>query len=176
MIGRLFASSSRRAAMALAAVFVCASAPVAPASGTVRVTYLHPEKFTDVGDHGYVTTDRRRDALLAQLARHLEQRAAGYLPTGGTLDVTITDIDMAGGFEWWRGPAADRVRIIRNVYPPRVRLEFKVTDATGRVVSGGQRSLTGLGLTKNFEYRDDPLRHEKKLLDDWLAREFAPQS
>jgi len=150
-----------------------ASAADASPRAAVKVVYVAPGKFTDVGDNGYVTTDARRDALLAQLAAHVEKRAAGRIPSGGTLAVTITDVDMAGGFEPGRAANADRVRIVRDVYPPRIKLDFRLADAGGKVVAEGRRELTDLSFMTNAEYRGDLLRYEKKLLDDWLDREFS---
>ena len=63
------------------------------------------------------------------------------MAAGLTLDVRMTNIDLAGEFEPWRGPQFDRVRIMREIYPPRVALEFRLTDAGGAVVKEGQRVL-----------------------------------
>jgi hypothetical protein len=143
-----------------------------PAAGVVQVTYIRPEAFRDIGDNGRVTTDKRRDALLAELARHVERIAAPRIPTGSTLSITVTGVDMAGDFEWWRGPRADHVRIVKDVYPPRISLGFRLVDASSNTLAEGRRELTDPAFLTGIEYRNDLLRHEKKLLDDWLAREF----
>ena len=161
-------------ALALAATSAVPANTAAPL-GAVQVAYDRPEAFTDFGDNGYVTTDERRDALLAQLKRHIEERAAPRIPPGSTLTVTISDIDMAGGFEWWHGPRADHVRIVKDIYPPRIKLAFSLMDASGKPLAGGRRELTDLTFLTSVEYRGDLLRYEKKLLDDWLAKEFAEQ-
>ncbi len=159
----------------LARIAVAASVlAVAPAlaAGVVQVTFQDPDKFTDVGDNARVVPDERRDAILDELRRHIE-RAASRLPDGGRLAVTVTDVDMAGNFETPRGPRVDHMRIYREVYPPRIKLEFRLTDAAGKVLKEGKRNLSDAAyLATNIEYRGDLLRHEKKLLDDWLRREF----
>ena len=168
-IGRgLWHAAAALAAFAMPAAFAADT----PARAIANVAYIAPEKFTDVGDNGYVTTTGRRDALLSQLKRHIEMRAASRLPAGSMLAVTVSDVDMAGAFEGWRGPDASRVRIVRDVYPPRIKLAFKLTGEGGTIISEGLRDLTDLAFMTNVEYRNDLLRHEKKLLDDWLAREF----
>jgi hypothetical protein len=151
---------------------VAADTPVHAVANIVNVAFVAPENFTDLGDRGYVTTDARRGVLLGDLKRHIEIRAAPRLPALSTLAVAITDIDMAGGFEGWRGPDASRVRVVRDVYPPRIKLAFRLTDESGKVIAEGERELTDPAFMTNLEYRSDLLRHEKKLLDDWLAREF----
>jgi hypothetical protein len=143
-----------------------------PSAGVVQVTYIRPETFRDVGDNGRVTTDKRRDTLLGELARHVERNAAPRIPAGSTLSIAVTDVDMAGDFEWWRGPRADHVRIVKDVYPPRISLGFRLVHASGNTLAEGRRELTDPAFLTSIEYRNDLLRHEKKLLDDWLAREF----
>jgi len=48
---------------------------------------------------------------------------------------------MAGEFETWRGPQACSVRVMLDIYAPRIRLEFRLTDRDGKVVSAGPRDL-----------------------------------
>lgn len=148
-----------------------------PSAGVVQVTYIRPETFRDVGDNGRVTTDKRRDTLLGELARHVERNAAPRIPAGSTLSIAVTDVDMAGDFEWWHGPRSDHIRIVKDVYPPRIKLDFRLADAAGGAIAEGRRELTDLSFMTNVEYRNDLLRYEKKLIDDWLEREFpGPKS
>ena len=99
--------------------------------------------IADVGDR-FDDTDRNRDYILGELRKHLQDRAEGYLAEGQKLTVTITDVDLAGEFEPWRGPAAADVRIVKEIYPPRIKLSFRLTDASGAVVKQGERELTNL--------------------------------
>lgn len=96
------------------------------------------------------------------------------MAAGLTLDVRMTNIDLAGEFEPWRGPQFDRVRIMREIYPPRVALEFRLTDAGGAVVKEGQRVLLDqVYLSSAALNNGDALYYDKLLLGDWLRREFA---
>ena len=96
------------------------------------------------------------------------------MPEGHTLSVTFTDIDMAGDFEPWRGVRFDDVRIVKDIYPPRIVLSFRLTDADGNVVKQGKRDLRDIAFMMKITmgFRDDSVRHEKALLDDWLRSEF----
>ena len=95
------------------------------------------------------------------------------MPAGWTLEVRVTDVDLAGEIEPWRGPQFDRVRIMREVYPPRIDLEFRLADAKGAVFKQGSRVLRDpLYLTRAALGDSDRLRYEKQLLGDWLRQEF----
>ena len=156
-------------ASVLAASSACAA--------TVQVTFKDADKFTDFGDTARVVPDARRNAMLGELRAHIQRRAASRIPEKSQLIVTITDIDMAGNFETSRGPNVDHARIYRDGYPPRIKLEFTLTDYTGQVLKEGKRELTDAAYLKtSVEYHNDLLRYEKKLADDWVAREFSAKS
>jgi hypothetical protein len=168
------AMKAGRAGMALAALLAMAAG--AEAGGQVAVVYEHPEKFTDVG-RSYFATAQDRAINLTWIREHLERWGAANLPAGQTLTLTITDIDLAGEFEHWRGPRFDRVRTYRDVFPPRFALRFALADATGAVLREGQRDLTNTDyLVRSTLRSEDPLRYDKTLLDQWLAREFPRPS
>jgi hypothetical protein len=139
----------------------------------VEIVYVNPEKFTDVKD-SQMALDRDRDGYLEQIKEYLVERAGKYLPEGQTLTVTISDIDMAGDFEPWRGPQFNDVRIVKEIYPPRVNLSFKLMDASGAVVKDGERQLRDLNfqMSATPAFTSDPLRYEKALLDSWVRSEF----
>ena len=135
------------------------------------VTFSAPEKFTDVGDRFHA--DSEREATLAELRSYLILRAGSYLALGQKLTITVTDVDLAGDFEPWRGSQYDDVRIVRDIYPPRIDLTFRLTDADGKVVKEGKRELRDLAFMMKLSIdQNDPLRFEKNLLDDWLREEF----
>ena len=112
-------------------------------AATVVVTFVAPEKFADVKDD-YFDSDRGRDALLSQLKEHIESRAAKYLAANQRLEIKVTEVDLAGDFEPWHGSNFQDIRIVKDVYPPRVNLEFRLIGADGRVVSEGKRELRDL--------------------------------
>ncbi len=147
----------------------CAGQESAPPP--VRVEFIHPEKFADVGDSA-LPSDKARAAYLENLGNYLVRRAAPRLPQGQVLTVAITDVDMAGDFEPWR-PRLGNTRIIRDVYPPRIDLRFTLTSSDGTVTRQGERKLRDIAfMTSSSAYHNDALRYEKALIDDWLEREF----
>ena len=139
----------------------------------VDVVFFEREKFTDVKD-SFSGSDKGRDATLDQLKEYLETRGVRGLLPGQKLAITITDVDLAGEFEPWRGGQWSDVRIVKDIYPPRIALAFRLTDADGAVVKEGKRELRDMAFMMKLTmgFRDDPLRHEKSLLDDWLSEEF----
>lgn len=146
----------------------------AASDARVSVTYANPEQFTEARTYGQ--QDRFNDLkYLEPLKTYLIKRATKVLPPGDHLDVTITDIKLAGGYEPWHGPNLMNVRFMKDVYPPRIDLTFKLTGSDGGVLREGERKLRNLGYLQSGAARatdTDPLRYDKALLDSWLRREF----
>lgn len=160
-------------AVVCAPVFPADSSVSTQAGARVEVVYVSPEKFTDVKD-SQMATERDRDSTLALIKEFLVERAGKLVPEGQKLVITISDVDMAGDFEPWRGPQFNDVRIVKDIYPPRVDLSFKLTDASGAVVKEGEQKLRDLSfqMSATPAFSSDSLRYEKGMLDNWLRSEF----
>jgi len=138
----------------------------------IQVTFVDPEKFTDFTSE-YLGRDSGREHLSEEFRKHIEWLGNQLLPEGQRLEVRFVDIDLAGDFEPWRGPQYDDIRIVKDLYPPRVDLEFRLLAADGSVVREGRRELRDLGFMMSTAMpQSDPLRHDKALLSDWMRREF----
>jgi hypothetical protein len=144
-----------------------------PSTPRVLVVFVEPERFTDVKNAAR-GSEKGTAALLDELAGFMREIGERDVPAGTSLELRVTDIDLAGEFEPWRGPQFERTRFMRDVYAPRIDLEFRLKDAEGRVVRAGTRSLREPNyLTRALLMRDDRLRYEKALLSDWFRQEFA---
>lgn len=138
---------------------------------SVQVAFVHPEKFSDPGDRP-ADGDSVRGGVLGDLGNHIVKRAGARLGPDLALSVAITDVDLAGSGEP-RDRGVGNLRVVRDVLPPRIDLEFTLTDRSGRVVKRGERRLRDAHFTLGTAFMSsDPLRYEKALIDRWLEREF----
>lgn len=153
---------------------VAENAPAQSEAGdnaTVSVTYQNPKDFTESKQAG--SRGVNDDKYLDKLKAYLIKTATPMLQDGQQLDVTITDVDLAGAYEPWRGMRWEDVRVMRDIYPPRINLEFTLTDADGKVIHSGSRKLHSVGFPngQNVNASDtDPLRYDKALLRNWLRK------
>ncbi len=165
-------SPSRRhlAIQAVLLLSCLAAAPGAHAAGSVTLGYGDVARFTDLTP--YRGAD---DAWLAAFRRHVEQQAAARLADGQQLTITVTDLRRAGRTEPWRGPRWNDVRVVRDIYPPRIELSFTLRAADGSVLREGDRQLTDLDFLGRFgsRYGSDEQRYERRLVDDWIDSEFG---
>jgi hypothetical protein len=159
--------------------FICAtlraddSAPAA--TSRVGVVFVEPEKFTDFNSDGYgMPSDRDIKYLTELFTDHLEGLAKRFIPEGERLEITFTDIDLAGRFEPERGPQMQNIRIYRDITYPRMTFSFRHLDADGQVISEGERKLTDLNYNMKIRLPggDDEFRPDRDLLTDWMASTF----
>ncbi|NUO74722.1 DUF3016 domain-containing protein [Lysobacter sp. 5GHs7-4] len=144
-----------------------------PEQGPVEVRWENPAQFTEIRYSGN-SSEAKRGNWVEDLALHLRQRAQKRLPAGERLEVDIVDIRRAGNYEPWRGIAFNDTRFIRDIYPPRITLNFRRIGADGQVIAQGERKLSDMSYLSNANTfsNTDPLRYEKSLINRWLDREL----
>jgi len=157
-----------------AGVLLAAAPGTAPVDQTnktgkrVEVTFDHPEKFTDAKQDS-MDSEQGRNGILDQIREFMEQRGSDYLPAGFKLAITFTDVDLAGEFEPWRGAQWNDVRIVKEIYPPRFNLSYKLTDPAGKVLKEDKVELRDLSfMTRLTINPQEPLHFEKDILGQWL--------
>ena len=163
------------AGMLLAATPVTASASQADKTAKrVEVIFDHPEKFADVkGD--FMNSSSGQEYMLGQIREFLESRGAELLPAGQKLTITFTDIDLAGDYEPWHTGSMREVRVIKAIYPPRFVFSYLLTGAAGVVLKEDKVNLSDISFMSRMTIdRNDPLRFEKGILDDWI-RSVVPR-
>jgi len=161
-------------ALIVATLFIpgCAAAAFNPEHvSNVSVTFVEPEKFTDVRR---VEWERNSRALLTALAKFMQETGERTLPPDMGLFIKVTDIKLAGDFEPWLGPPFNQTRVIKSIYPPRIVLEFRLQDDGGWVIKEGKRELTDIDYQRrDAQLNEEYLRDEKSMLRDWFHDEFG---
>ena len=144
-----------------------------PAAGPVDVHWTDPAQFTELR-YSFNRHEAERGDWVVQLAEYIRDRAAKQLPPGEHLDIEILDIERAGDYEYLFGPIAD-IRVMRDIYPPRMRLHVRRTGADGTVIEEGERRISDIAYLTGPQplSNTDPLRYEKRMIDRWVRRELA---
>ena len=143
-----------------------------PAAAAIDIAYQQPERYTDANLRGGYGEKARAPALEG-LRQAFEQFAARYVGPDRTLSVTVVDLDLAGQLEWWHRNAYD-VRFLRDVTPPRIKLHYVLRQGDA-VLAEADETLTDVNYLGRLDIRrrDDPLRYEKAMLEDWFRRKFG---
>lgn len=148
-----------------------------PVDGSVDVRWTDPAQFSDIR-YSSNRREAERGDWVADLAEYVRERAQKRLPAGERLEVEITDIRRAGTYEPWHGPNLQDVRIMRDMYPPRMELRFQRLAADGSVIDAGERKLVdgAFMMRSSIAGASDPLRFEKTMIDRWIRDELTDRA
>ncbi len=140
---------------------------------TVSVTFAQPESHTGAAPNGGVDTPGETQAV-SEIGNYLQALGARYLSPRQSLNIRVQNIVLAGRFEPWRGPGYYDVRILRDIYPPRITLRYQLTEGT-RTLAEGDETISDVNYLANprAKLTRDPLRYEKAMLSDWFEARFG---
>lgn len=156
---------------ALAGLFVVGTllgASASQAAGVVKVSFIKPQDFSDAG-RGLLDTER----TTAALAQHL-QNLGKRLPDGQTLEIEVTDIDLAGELHPMSSRASE-IRVLRGRADwPRIELRYTLKRGDLMLKQGQARvddmsyMHTFLGIEAHSE-----LAYERRMLTRWVESLIA---
>lgn len=138
----------------------------------IKVDFRNPEAYTDCKDD-FVPSKEEQVRILGDLQRELRKHATLYLKEGERLEVIFNDIDLAGDIEPIQNGAGKRV--LRDVTPPRMDIEFKIIGPDGAVKAEGKRMLKKLAYLSmmNLNRTEERYYHDKKLIREWVEKEIG---
>ena len=141
----------------------------------VKLQWKNPEQFRDV-KAANESQKRYQQRVFDTLERFLQKKTAVLLAGGQSLELTVHDLDLAGDVLPMVGPHHQDIRVIRDLYPPRVDIEFTLYDKQGKVLAQHRDKLKNLGfLTGMSTYRErQTLGYDKALLQEWIDDILAP--
>jgi hypothetical protein len=153
-----------------------AFAAKAPLPERIQVEWAPNDQLREVKDNRFERGWMRPEEWQQTLGDHLRRRADRVLPAGEHLSVHVDDVKLAGAFEPWHRPGLDDVRILKDIYPPMMDVHYTLTAADGTTIRQGAAKLRDNGyLQRAVADSSDPLRFDKRMIDEWLAREFGPK-
>lgn len=155
-----------RTLISFAALAACAVG--IQAAGTVQVSFVEPDKYADAG------RSFDRPANLRTIEAHLQSLGQRYLADGQVLNIEVLDVDLAGELRPSRRSGSD-VRVVRGGADwPRMALRYTL-EGSGPPQRGEDRIADLSYQLRVSSYANrEPLRYEKRMLDDWFKTRFAP--
>lgn len=142
----------------------------------VEVEWQSPQRFTDIGSNDG-SQEKFRAALFGALDAVFAEQAA-RLPDGQTLEVTVTNLDMAGVMRV--GPRGGYQRVVQASQFPQITLDYRLRDADGKVIasqSGVNFKYLGFYNASNAVRQADsaqPFYFESEMIRTWYGRTFTP--
>lgn len=160
-----------------AAVAIAAFAAPSEPPSRIQVTWAPTEQLSELKNNPPNRGWMRPEEWMQSLGDSLRKSADRLLPPGQQLRVHVDDISLAGRFEPLYRPGQQDVRIMRDVYSPWMNLHFVLLAADGTTVREADAKLSdGSYLRRSVPGNPtDPLRYDKRMIDEWLRQEFGPK-
>ena len=134
-----------------------------------KVTWTEYKKYRDIRS-GNESRKHFRERTFKNFEKHFT-KLAGNLNEGQILKVDVIDVDLAGDT---LAGGIDRIRIVKEIYSPRINFSYQLTNADGSEVVSDEIVLRDMNFMQSsrLKYRNDSLGYEKKMLDDWFFEAF----
>jgi hypothetical protein len=138
-------------------------------SADSKVTWTDYKSYRDINE-GNNGRKQFRESTFKKFEKHFSKLAAN-LPENQTLKIDVTDVDLAGDTHI---AGISRVRIIKEIYSPRINFLYQLLDAEGKVIQSDDVVVKDMNFMSgiNLKYRNTSLGYEKKMLDDWFEKTF----
>lgn len=150
------------------AALLMLTAGAAPAA--VTVAFSHPENYRDMP-----FSPSERDQVIKNLGDYFGQLGA-RLPPGQDLRVDVLELDLAGRIHPnFRG--GQEVRILRGGADwPRMRVRYSLLS-NGQLLARGEDDISDMMYLDRIDRASDgdSLHYEKRMIDDWFTKKFAPR-
>lgn len=141
-------------------------------AATVNVQWNDTKEYRDIRA---VQSSQQRfeQRVIKELEEEFRQEAA-KLPADQTLNISVTDVNLAGEVEYFYRDYPFGLRVIRNVDFPQLELSYELRDANDQVIKSGDETLQDLGFRYDTLTRSDrsPLKYEKALIHEWYQQSF----
>ena len=138
------------------------------ASAEVKVTYIESDKFADLPFSPW-----DRENVLERITEHFN-KLGERLPQGQDLTIDVIDIDLAG--REYPVPRSGRdLRVMKGMADwPTMDLRYSLTQ-DGKVLKEGKAKLSDMSYMQRIDRASDsdPLRYEKRMIDDWFDKNIA---
>ena len=138
------------------------------AFSTVNVEWVEPEKYRDPWAIS-VESAKSREMTLNSLETYIKRAAGRHVDEGETLTLRVTELDLAGRFDYSRGPELADVRIVRSADFARIAFDYTLTNAEGEVLKEGSERLTHMLLVPlSLPNRNEQAPYVRALIHDWV--------
>lgn len=164
-------------ATALSIQVHAATAEKAETTSAVKVTWLNPEKFSDIRP----ATGTRKvyqervmkafDKILGELTEKL--------PAGYSMEINVKDLDLAGDVNpMYRLDNTD-IRVIKDIYFPRMKFDYVLFDQNKQPIqqeSDVKIKDMGFMTSSHIGYQSREFAYEREMLKKWFNKVIVPQT
>lgn len=144
----------------------------------VNLKWQQPEEYTDIRANTLARQQMYEQRVIDELGRHIQDAADKYLPPDQKLNMTVTDVDLAGDVDYFFTRFAQGVRVVSNLHFPRIEFTWELVNANGEVIRSGDENVRDMGFqyagTRSIKRAE--FDYEERMIDDWFRETFGDGS
>ena len=140
-------------------------------AGEAKLSWGNLDKFSDVQE-GRDSREQFRERLTKEFSEVFNSLAK-KLPEGYTLNVEVSDLDLAGDLR--PGMSSGQIRIMTAVYWPRMNFSYELRNEKQEVVAAGKEELRDMDYLNRVRMPSGNTQFdfEERMIQDWFKRQFA---
>ncbi|MGI2852970.1 DUF3016 domain-containing protein [Shewanella algae] len=143
-------------------------------SGKVKIEWQSPKDFRDIKSASELQS-RYEQRLFDTLTQSLDKDVSSSLKENQKLELTVTDVDLAGDVRPTFGATVNDIRVVKNVYPPKISFSYRLLEGE-QVVMAGDEKLTDMQFLDHVDrINSDSFRYEQRMLKDWFLKTLKPK-
>ncbi|WP_412499920.1 DUF3016 domain-containing protein [Shewanella chilikensis] len=143
-------------------------------SGKVKIEWQSPKDFRDIKSASELQS-RYEKRLFDTLTKTLDKDVSSSLKDNQKLELTVTDVDLAGDVRPTFGATANDIRVVKNVYPPKISFSYRLLEGDQLVIAGDEK-LTDMQFLDHVDrINSDSFRYEERMLKDWFQKTLKPK-
>ena len=143
-------------------------------SGVVKITWHDPQKYTDIDAAGELQS-RFEQKVFATLTADLNKQASKVLKANEKLVLMVTNVDLAGDVRPTFGEVSNDIRVVKDIYPPRIAFSYKVMKDSRVVLSGDEKLQDMFFMSGIQPLVQRPYMYEASLLTHWFNKKISPR-
>jgi hypothetical protein len=138
-------------------------------AGEAKLTWQEPDNYTDIRE-GHESRDAFREKLFSDFELIFADLAK-RLPQGYVLEVTVTDVDLAGEVSLLHHFAWRDIRIFKDIYFPRMSLKYTLKDRDQRLLLSGSEDIKDMGFLFGWgRFSMTRFGFEERMLRNWFKK------
>ncbi|BDM65461.1 hypothetical protein NFHSH190041_29130 [Shewanella sp. NFH-SH190041] len=141
--------------------------------GDVNIIWQNPAKFSDIRSTTFLQS-KFQNYLFTELTDALGHVADHHFGKNMQLDLQVTNLDLAGDVQPTFGGTAEDIRVVSQLYPPKISFDY-VLRRDGKVVKSGSEKLNDMNFLFGIQpITSDPFPYEREMLQNWFLQTIKP--
>lgn len=152
-------------------ILLCLGAAQLTHAADVKVNWQDPDQYTDIRP-----TNETKDAFRKRVFEALDEvfrDNAKALPEHYLLEINVTNLDLAGDTNILQSRHGNDIRLIKDIYWPRMSLQYTLKNEQGVVISQGKADLADINFlfTHRIIASHTGFEYEERMINNWFKEQ-----